>query len=288
MSNILKSNHDCRKLISAIANVFHTCMLIRLKENDFEILNTNEDVKKYISSHDDARGAMILSATKNSIPLQREDILAFTNLDTLSERIKAADYKLLGAEFIAIHAGWVRICFLPVDIDKDGNVASVLFTVQKVHHNKTWNEKQNQFMEINEVTGMYNLTAYSRYIVDYALKGIPDNLVFIDVILKIVGKREKKEQIEEKLRYFATDLVYVKSDFDGYVFQVDKTEFIYVLEVSTQRKEEILRNLSALKEKNKDSFSFAYGVATQETLRLGSVEFLAKYAKYEAQQELGE
>lgn len=274
-----------RVILDAIASTFHTLLIIHLKNNTYEVFNTHERLKSFIADFDDAQKAMHITVSNHVIPLHRKRVLEFTDLSTIEKRLAQAPDHIITENVIGISSGWVRLEFFPVDYDENGELLHIAFSIEEMENVKGWLDQCIEIADTDEITGVYNLTAFSKKIVDFSRANLPPDLGIIVIKLKThlhITLEDHTQNDIELLGHFSSNLLEEMKMFEGTIYRTSDSEFIYIMNTALIDSAMINQILQKLAEKYRDELDFSYGIALQEKLKLNSIDFLIKSAQYDA------
>jgi len=126
-----------QKMISAISNIYISMHLLNIPENTQMEFQSNLDIREYVNRPEDADVQMhaVMSALTDKEYVKQ--MLDFTNLRTLNERMKGQ--KVISQEFLAADGHWCRANFIYVSRDEEENLIQVIYTIRYID-----NEKQKE------------------------------------------------------------------------------------------------------------------------------------------------
>lgn len=148
-------NDGLFKAYKTLSNIYLSMHRINLVDNTYYEIKTT----KFIKTAEDYNNQ---SATYNFEKILRatvsenfiKPILEFTNLKTLSERMKSRDY--ISMEFYGKLNGWCKANFIKEDEDENGNILHVLFAVEVIDDEKQRENILRHLAETDYLTGMLN------------------------------------------------------------------------------------------------------------------------------------
>ena len=266
-----KRKHEFTYLKS-LADSYLTLHIINIKENTVEELNSISYVKQYVNRNDDAKEQME-SVMRNLVVKECvEDALAFTNLNTLSERMKGN--KTISQEFLGIFTGWFRAQFIAVSYDDNHNLEEVFFTTQTIDDEKKKEEALIEVSMTDELTKLNNRHAYEKEIKDIKKNGISDDLVYVAMDLN--GLKKLNDTLghakgDEYICDAAECMVNVMGQY-GKIYRIGGDEFAAILYGADISK--IIKKLT----KRMQKFSFAYGFVSRNEFARASIEEISRIA----------
>lgn len=149
-------------LLSSISEVYTTMHIVDLENNSVVELKSSDRIKELIHLKDNSIEQMAYAIQNTVVHSDREKAIEFTNLETLSERMKGK--KSMIAEFRGVKNGWFTAQFIAVDYDKDDNLSTVVFTTQNINAMKLEQERLLKLSSRDELTGLFNRHAFERQV----------------------------------------------------------------------------------------------------------------------------
>lgn len=123
-----------QKMIEAIAGIYVSMHVLNIQDNTQIEFQSNADVRKFLNKEDNADRQMRHMATELTETAYVEDVLAFTDIHTLNERMK--DVNIISKEFLAKNGHWCRAYFILVSRDDLGNLKQVIYAIQHIDEEK--------------------------------------------------------------------------------------------------------------------------------------------------------
>lgn len=123
-----------QKMIGAISKIYISMRLLNISENTQMEFQSNANVRQYVNRPEDADVQIreaVLALTDKEYVMQ---MLEFTNLYTLNERMKGQ--KIISQEFIGADGHWCRASFIHVSRDDEDNLIQVIYTVRYIDREK--------------------------------------------------------------------------------------------------------------------------------------------------------
>lgn len=226
-------------LIASVADIYMSMHYLNLKRKTFTVLSQTSNIKKILEEEVDFMGKMTHSMKQTVTPEYLERALSFTDLTTISERMK--NKKFISADFLGMNVGWFRAQFIAVDRNYRGDVETVIFTTQNIDEEKKRMEQLIHLSNIDELTGLFNRHAYK---VDCdGENSIPDDFVYasFDVNgLKTMNDTKGHAAGDELLKATASCLFDVIHPF-GKVYRVGGDEMVSILHIEKKQFEEMLK-----------------------------------------------
>ncbi len=108
-----------------------------------------------------------------------EEVLEFTDLGTIGERLKNTD--TLTCEFMNVEMTWHRARFIVAERDEDGEVISVLFMVEVVDKEKRTKDRLLYLSETDSMTGINNRGSGETKVRKQLMSGEGGMFILLDV-----------------------------------------------------------------------------------------------------------
>ena len=212
-------------ILTAISGIYLTTHLINLKTDRIVEIVTSREVNEIVNI--DGKATEQMERVMNGVvtPEYLDEVLAFTNLRTISKRLRGK--KILSAEFIGKFHGWFRASFIVVEEDSEGIPTKVMFVTQVIENEKRREEKLINTANSDELTGLLNRHAYEKDLKKLKGSSLAEDLVYIsfDVNgLKNVNDNLGHEAGDELLRGAAECISRVFSTH-GRVYRTGGDEF---------------------------------------------------------------
>ena len=127
---------ELNEQLSSLSNIYLSVYDIDIIENTFkEIRSTNSALSKLSAENYRSASSMIEVIMKKIVnKISLDDILRFTNLDTLNERLKDSD--TVAIEYQNIEQKWRRARFIVSQRLKNGIVSNVLWLIEDIDQEK--------------------------------------------------------------------------------------------------------------------------------------------------------
>lgn len=176
-----KSNHEAKiNSYAALAEIYMSMHLVDLKTGTFQIIKSAkfidescDDIKKYDFSRQIGNVIKKLCLEK-----YHEDMLAFTDISTLTERLKNTN--TVAHEFKGKVSGWCRERFIKVDNDENGDLWHVLYCIEDIDEEKRKENRLIYLSEIDSMTGICNRGSGEHKVTELLNKGVGGLLLLID------------------------------------------------------------------------------------------------------------
>ncbi len=126
----LASEQEKTAIISALSNIYYAGYLIDMKDGSIRVASTVEYLEEYFVDGSPAQSAFERWIDNVLDQKYIEEARAFTDLSTLSDRMR--DTKIITYDCISKMKGWIRVSFIEVDRDKNGDLTRVLWVGQHI------------------------------------------------------------------------------------------------------------------------------------------------------------
>lgn len=227
-------------ILKSMAEIYYSMHLINLTENTVVEYSSRNEVKDIVNQKSDADMQMraIMTATVEDEYLDR--ILKFTDLTTLSERMK--DKKNISYEFVAKNYGWFRCEFIAVETDEQtGCPDKVMFTTQIIDEEKRREEELKLWSSTDGLTGLLNRRAYIEDISEKERQGVDDSLVYLAIDingLKSVNDKLGHEAGDELIRGASECIAHCFKDY-GKAYRIGGDELVVIFNADEMQLEKI-------------------------------------------------
>lgn len=246
MEAILDSQSAQISILESIAGIYLTSHLIDLKNDTVIEFNTSREVRQYVNKNSDASKQM--TAVINGVVNKKftEEMLAFTNLETIAKRLK--NKKTISKEYIGIYNGWIRASFITASTDDEGFPVKVLFVTQVIDEQKRKEERLITSANRDELTGLLNRHAYEKDLLE--LKEMPYKKSFIYASYDVNGLKVVNDklghQAGDELICGAADCLLKAIKPNGNVYRTGGDEFQAIIYENTDRFDQIINKLNEL------------------------------------------
>lgn len=123
-----------RKMIDAIACSYIAMCVIHMPTNGVRVIHSEPEINRLLSGSEDASGQMHQVMWQMSAPEAREEVLFFTALDTLDQRMNQVN--TISHEFMGCTGRWCRATFIVMDREKSGRIQNVIYAVRLIDAEK--------------------------------------------------------------------------------------------------------------------------------------------------------
>ncbi|MBR0148285.1 MAG: diguanylate cyclase, partial [Lachnospiraceae bacterium] len=167
--------------LKSVSSIYLLMYKINLQEDTFEEISclsdkiTNMIGEKRWEARNLMRNIVILRSDDRS----REEILNFTDFNTLSERL--GNSNTITCEFMNPEKEWNRARFVVVERDNDGTLLSVLFMVETIDEEKKARDRLLYLSETDSMTGINNRGSGENKVRKLLLDGDGGMFMLLDV-----------------------------------------------------------------------------------------------------------
>lgn len=125
-----------KSLITSLSTAYFCLYYVDIRNDRFRELSVPsvEAVSEYIGNGGSAREKFVSMSKFLVVPEQAEEILEFTNLSTIAERLR--DRNSIGIHFNGPHVGWCEGMFVVANRDSAGECTHVLWAVRSIKQEK--------------------------------------------------------------------------------------------------------------------------------------------------------
>jgi len=277
------------EVLNSLAEIFYSMHVIDLVNDTVDIFNSKNEVKQIVNHRHGASEMMKQVITTVTSKDYLEQVLEFTDLSTVAERMK--NKKLIFKEFVGNRLGWVSCSFITMEADEEGRPTKVIFSTRVIDKEKRKEEFLIRTSHTDEMTGVFNRRAYEKDI--YEHNDIPEEKDFIYVSIDVNGLKvindTKGHLAGDELIIGATQCMTETLGQHGKIYRIGGDEFVAILFVTPEEVSKILTDFdnSLLNWKGKliETISVSYGWISKEEKPEASVRQLGAIAEkrmYEA------
>lgn len=123
-----------QRILRGIGNSFVSINTVDLEADTQHEIKRNKEVCKYVNRNDNARSQMKTAMTALADPKYLQDLLCFTDLSSIAERMP--DINVLSHDFLAFDGHWCRGSFFAMNRDEHGKLIEAVFAVQYIDAEK--------------------------------------------------------------------------------------------------------------------------------------------------------
>ena len=270
------------RVLKSMADIHYSMHIIDLVKDTVMELTAGDDVKTIVNR---TNGALeMMRAVINAVTIEEhlESVLEFTDLATLSERMR--DKKTIAKQFVGRQTGWVQAMFIAIETDHYGKPTKVIFTTRVIEEEKKNEEILVKKTIVDELTGLYNRRAYEEDILEYSATTIGDDFVYasIDVNgLKVVNDEIGHAAGDELIKGAAVCMMKAFGSY-GKVYRTGGDEFVSIFFASKEQLEAIEKDLESITESWSGnlvaSLSLSTGYVTRRECKDDTIIDIAKIA----------
>lgn len=163
----------------ALASMYVSLHLLDLENDTRQTIHSHNFLEALMKEDQGASEAMRSVMQSICTDECREDMLKFTELSTLVERMKETN--LLSNDFVSVLRGWVRAHFIVVSRNEQGAVKKVLFAVEYIDVAKRKEIKLQELSELDGLTSITNRYTGERRIAELLNSGHPGMFCILDI-----------------------------------------------------------------------------------------------------------
>ncbi|ETP73255.1 diguanylate cyclase (GGDEF) domain-containing protein [Lachnospiraceae bacterium JC7] len=125
---------EAQKVFSAISSIYNSIYMLDLEEDSYKEIKANYAMHRFLG--DEGRISRVMPAIMRTFTATEymEAVLAFTNPDTLADRLSERDY--IETDFIGVINGWTTAAFFVLDRDESGKAVKILYTTRIIDESK--------------------------------------------------------------------------------------------------------------------------------------------------------
>lgn len=248
-----------------LANIYYSLHLIDLKKNEILQIISSDILDKILRGRKKNYTSVMMDVINATVePLFIESVISFTDVNTLSERMK--NRQIISHEFLGVNYGWMRMSLIVVKRDNNDQIIKFFVGTRVIDREKKYEQKLLQRSNTDKLTGLLNRRAYEED-VEYYSKSSNDQCEFIYLSLDVNGLKV----INDNLGHEAGDELItgcvncIQESFSniGKVYRVGGDEFIGIIKIDLDNFEKRLSSfnkaISEWKGKLVDSLAVSYG-----------------------------
>ncbi|MCQ2495663.1 MAG: diguanylate cyclase [Lachnospiraceae bacterium] len=268
LQEALNQKNEYYSTLGCLGDVFYSMHVIDLVENTTVEFSARNEVKKIVNHRDGAIDMMVEVISAVTEDEYKEAALSFTDLTTLSGRMK--NKQIISKQLIGKNIGWFLASFITMEADAEGRPTKVIFTTRINDEEKKQEEQLIKKSQTDEMTGLLNRRAYEEDI--YEHNDMPDTEEFTYISMDANGLKV----LNDSKGHMAGDEMLIgvcqcmKKVFGAYgkLYRIGGDEFVVILYKGTDRVNELLAafdaELAGWKGKLVDELSVSYGWINKE------------------------
>ena len=269
-------------VLKSMSEVYYSMHLIDLVKDSVKELNAQNEMTAMLKQPFHAAKMMADIICFITPEKYRGDVLRFTDLNTLAERMQ--NRKSITGEFISKQLGWYRAEFIAIETDSCKRPTKVVFTIQDIDEEKRQRDALIYRSQTDELTGLYNRWVYEEDLTKYNEESVEDAFVYIsfDVnSLKTVNDTLGHAAGYELLIGACKCMKDIFGSF-GKLYRIGGDEFVFIGFSDENQLERLLlafeEAAAAWSGKMVKSLSISYGVVSKKEQPNTSVEKIALIA----------
>lgn len=234
------SQYEILKSMAGIYSYVNIIDLEALTANRFDI-NENFVEKLDIvgDPHTGLNKRLYIDISEN----QKEVFLTYTDLSTLSERMKGV--KIISADFCHSKDGWFRAQYIRIGDYVDAPVSKVIYAIRNIDEEKKNVEKWIHRSNTDELTGFYNRRAFEDEIASLKEGQLEKNFVYVSI--DINGLKVTNDTLGhtagDELILGACECMKQCFDEYGKLYRIGGDEFVALIYADDDKVEEIKKNV---------------------------------------------
>lgn len=292
LKQALDDKNEYYSTIDTIASIFNSMHVINLVEDTVVELKTVSEVKEIVNHKNGAVDMMSRVMAKLTTDEYKELALEFTDLTTLSDRMKGK--KLITAQLKSITIGWFIASFIVMETDDEDRPVKVIYTTRSNDEEERQKNNLIYKSQTDELTGLLNRRAYEEDI--YAHNDVTDKDEYIYMSLDVNGLKSVNDtyghSAGDELLVGACQCMKNCLGTYGKLYRTGGDEFIAILFCSEEKLEELLNDfeetMAEWSGKMIDSLSISYGWISKNenpVLSVREMGLIADQRMYECKAE---
>ncbi len=270
--------------LQTLVDIYLSVHLIDIENKTFAELKSTRELNRvvYEKKYTDPADRMSAAMTATTSPLYIEQVLYFTNLKTITERI--GNNNIISLEFIGKNEGWCRASFIPVERNPEGKIVKVLYTIQVINEEKKNEENLLRLSRVDKLTSLGNRSAYEACVKLHEIDGLkPDfTVIQLDVNgLKRINDTQGHSAGDELIQG-ASDCIRSSFGNSAECFRIGGDEFCVILEIDEEKLKEkfalLEENAANWKGKLVSELNISYGYARSREFPFMEVIEMAEIA----------
>ncbi len=268
LQKALNDKNEYYATLGTLESIFYSMHVIDLIEDTVVEYNTRNEIKEIVNHKEGAILMMSEAMSTLTVDEYKADALAFTDLTTLSERMK--NKKVIIKQLVGVNTGWFQAIFITMEADAEGRPTKVIYATRVIDDEKKQEEKLIKRSQTDELTGLLNRRAYDEAI--YANNDMPKENDFVYVSLDVNGLKIVNDNMGheagDELIVGASQCMRDSLGAYGYLYRVGGDEFVAILFTDAEKTKEILADFDeriiSWRGNLIDSLSISYGWIDKE------------------------
>lgn len=252
------------EILNSMTSIYSFVNLLSFKEKTIIRFDSHSHEVRKFPQGKECRSEMNQKVAERIIENQKESFLKFTDLNTLKKRM--GKKKLISGEFLSEIMGWIRVQYIRVN---DDEFDLVVYTIQDIEEEKNKEEQLIRMSITDELTKVYNRTAFEEDVRALKKKKITQDFVimYIDVNgLKTLNDEAGHAAGDELIKGTASCLLRSFGS-NGRVYRIGGDEFIVIFYAEEKELRRLLNDFdnSVVQWKGEmvDNLSLSYGYVTK-------------------------
>lgn len=164
--------------MSSLANIYVSMHLIDIGADTIQEIKSNDAINGLIDKKTQTATEQLKSVMSGlADETFTEEIVAFVDLSTLSERMKGM--RTISHEFVGKYNGWCRARFIAEDTDLD-HINHVIYAVEVIDKEKRREKELIELSEKDQLTSILNRGSGEKKISDYLLQKQSGMMLLLD------------------------------------------------------------------------------------------------------------
>ena len=268
------------EILNSMAEVYEYVNLIDFESNTEMPLMDPRQTRRKIDLDHQLQTAMNTDIKKQVAPWQLDDFNAFTNIQTVRNRLH--NRKFISDEFLDIRDGWFRAQYITVKDDENGYPAMVIYTTRSIDEEKKREEKLIKLSITDELTGLLNRRGFEQTMEHYRNTYVERNFVAFSVDVNGLkhANDTKGHAAGDELIKAAADCLVRGVSKSTKIYRTGGDEFFFIAhtEEPNKLKETIKKLASQWKGEYSNSLALSIGYAAYDEYRYATVDNLVHMA----------
>lgn len=169
------------EILTSMSDIYNSMHLLDLDDDTIVEYKSNDSIRRLANPYDTAHEQLRAAMNGLIVEKYREKALEFTDITTLSERLKGK--KMIYDEFLGINKGWIRSSFIKISEHEDNSPKLILYTTLVIDAEKRKEIALLYKSNTDELTKVLNRHAYEDALAEHNKRGLYDDfaIVMLDV-----------------------------------------------------------------------------------------------------------
>lgn len=180
ITQMKKEEEEYLQLINALSSIYKSTAVIDLRNRLSKPVGLSRIAGQFMPNESLPTDKILdifceRMVQEDYIPIVRE----FMNLDTVEDRF--AKSEILVCEYRGKWLEWGLVSLIPSERNEDGRIDKAILTIQDISEQKRREQKMEYKIEHDELTGVYNRTAFNRTVEYLGDATTPFALIILDI-----------------------------------------------------------------------------------------------------------